>query len=202
MSEANLRIPLPAGNLKGRASGWWGVILLIATEASLFAYLLFTYFYMAAQTGQTWPPEGLPSLFIPGMNTLILIASSGFVWACEHCLKSMRFRLSFALMAGALLLGVCFVAVQLKEWGRKNYDITANLYGSFYYTITGFHMLHVVIGLVILSMLLLWIGLGYFNDRRPTAVTVGGLYWHFVDVVWLFVFTTLYITPYLFNSAR
>lgn len=81
--------------------------------------------------------------------------------------------------------------------GIKTYGMTSDLYGSLYFTITGFHLLHVVIGLAILLLLLMWISFSYFNEKRHIAVTIGGVYWHFVDVVWLFVFTTLYLVPYL-----
>ncbi|MDD5266534.1 MAG: cytochrome c oxidase subunit 3 [Methylococcales bacterium] len=190
--------PLPVGSEGKRSGGWWGVLALIVTEGSLFGYLLFTYFYLASQTEQHWPPEGLPALAVPGMNTLILLSSSVFVWACERCIKYRQLRWSLASMALAFILGVCFVVIQLNEWSKKTYDMTSDLYGSLYFTITGFHLLHVVVGLIILLMLLLWIALGYFDDRRYAAVTIGGLYWHFVDVVWLFVFTTLYLSPYLY----
>ncbi|MFA6162241.1 MAG: cytochrome c oxidase subunit 3 [Methylobacter sp.] len=189
---------LPVGSEGKRSGGWWGMLALIVTEGSLFGYLLFTYFYLASQTEQHWPPDGLPILVMPGVNTLILLASSVFVWVSERCIQRRLFRWSLASMALALILGVCFVAIQFNEWSKKTYDMTSNLYGSLYFTITGFHMLHVIIGLVILMVLLLWIALGYFDDRRYAAVTIGGLYWHFVDVVWLFVFTTLYLTPYLY----
>jgi cytochrome c oxidase subunit 3 len=189
---------LPVGSEGKRSGGWWGVMALIVTEGSLFGYLLFTYFYLASQTEQHWPPEGLPSLLMPGLNTLILLASSAFVWASERCIQRRQLRWSLASMALALSLGVCFVVIQLHEWSIKTYAMTANLYGSLYFTITGFHMLHVIVGLVILMLLLLWIALGYFDDRRYAAVTIGGLYWHFVDVVWLFVFTSLYLLPYLY----
>jgi cytochrome c oxidase subunit 3 len=189
---------LPVGSSGKRSGGWWGVMTLIVTEGSLFGYLLFTYFYLASQTEQHWPPDGLPMLTMPGLNTLILLASSVFVWASERCLQRSRLRWSFASMALALSLGVCFVVIQLNEWGKKTYDMTTNLYGSLYFTITGFHILHLIVGLIILMLLLLWIALGYFDDRRYAAVTIGGLYWHFIDVVWLFVFTTLYLTPYLY----
>lgn len=189
---------LPVGSEGKRSGGWWGVLALIVTEGSLFGYLLFTYFYLASQSEQHWPPEGLPELLIPGVNTVILLASSVFVWACERCIQHSLPRWSLASMALANILGVCFVAIQLNEWSKKSYDMTSNLYGSLYFTITGFHMLHVIVGLVILMVLLLWIALGYFDHRRYAAVTIGGLYWHFVDVVWLFVFTTLYLSPYLY----
>ena len=190
--------PLPVGSEGKRSGGWWGVLALIVTEGSLFGYLLFTYFYLASQTEQHWPPEGLRTLAVPGVNTLILLSSSVFVWTCERCIKRRQLRWSLASMALAFILGVCFVVIQLIEWSKKNYDMTSDLYGSLYFTITGFHMLHVIVGLIILLMLLLWIALGYFDDRRYAAVTIGGLYWHFVDVVWLFVFTTLYLSPYLY----
>lgn len=189
--------PLPVGSGGKRSCGWWGVQALIVTEASLFGYLLFTYFYLASQTEQHWPPEGLPMLLMPGVNTVILLASSAFVWASERCIQRSLLRWSLVSMALAVVLGICFVVIQLNEWSKLTYDMTSNLYGSLYFTITGFHILHVVIGLVILMVLLLWIALGYFDHRRYAAVTIGGLYWHFVDVVWLFIFTTLYLSPYL-----
>ena len=189
---------LPVGSEGKRSGGWWGVVALIVTEGSLFGYLLFSYFYLASQTEQHWPPEGLPNLLMPGVNTVILLTSSVFVWASERCIQRRQMPWSFASMALAFILGVCFVAIQLHEWSIKTYDMASNLYGSLYFTITGFHMLHVIVGLIILMLLLLWLALGYFDDRRYAAVTIGGLYWHFVDVVWLFVFTTLYVTPYLY----
>jgi cytochrome c oxidase subunit 3 len=193
-----LQQPLPVGSESKRSGGWWGVLALIGTEGSLFAYLLFVYFYLASQTEQQWPPEGLPTLFMPGINTLILLASSVCVWASERCIQFRQSYRALAAMALAFILGACFVAIQLNEWHKLSYDITTNLYGSLYFTITGFHMLHVVAGLVVLAALLLWMALGYFDHRRYAAVTIGGLYWHFVDVVWLFVFTTLYLLPYLY----
>jgi len=189
---------LPVGSAGKRSGGWWGMLALIVTEGFLFGYLLFTYFYLASQTEQDWPPEGLPILLIPDINTLILLASSGFVWACERCIQRRLIHWSLTSMAMAVIFGVCFIVIQLQEWSKKTYDMTSNLYGSLYFTITGFHMLHVIIGLVILMMLLLWLALGYFDDRRYAAITIGGLYWHFVDVVWLLVFTSLYLSPYLY----
>lgn len=183
---------LPVGSEGKRSGGWWGVAALIVTEGSLFAYLLFSYFYLASQTEQNWPPEGLPNLLMPGANTLILLTSSVFVWASERCIQRRLIPWSLVAMALAFIFGACFVAIQLHEWNIKTYDMTTNLYGSLYFTITGFHMLHVIVGLIILILLLLWLALGYFDDRRYAAVTIGGLYWHFVDVVWLFVFVFVY----------
>lgn len=191
-----LQEPLPVGGGK-RSGGWWGMLALIVTEGSLFGYLLFSYLYLASQSEVRWPPEGLPKLTIPAINTAILLASSGFVWAGERCIRQGKMPPGMALMAVSIMLGTGFVAIQLNEWRIKSYGIASNLYGSLYFTITGFHMAHVLVGLIILLLLLLWTALGYFDAKRHVAVTVGGLYWHFVDAVWLAVFAALYLTPYL-----
>ncbi|MDQ3185802.1 MAG: cytochrome c oxidase subunit 3 [Pseudomonadota bacterium] len=199
MTDADqLDQPLPIGSGGKLSGGWWGVLALIVTEGSLFGYLLFAYFYLASQTEQDWPPEGLPRLLMPTINTVILLTSSVCVWVSEHCIRQRRMRWSIAAMVLAIALGVCFVVIQLIEWNVKTYDMTSNLYGSLYFTITGFHICHVVIGLIVLLLLLVWTSLGYFDDRRYAAVTIGGAYWHFVDVVWLFIFTSLYLFPYLY----
>src|SRR5664279_2379732 len=155
MAEAmQLDKPLPVGSEGKWSGGWWGILALIVTEGSLFGYLLFTYFYLASQTEQHWPPEGLPMLLMPSVNTVILLASSVFVWACERCIQRSLLRWSLVSMALAVTLGVCFIVIQLNEWDKKAYDMTSNLYGSLYFTITGFHMLHVIVGLVMLMVLL------------------------------------------------
>jgi len=187
---------LPIGSDGKLSTGWWGALALIVTEGALFVYLLFTYFYLSAQTEQQWPPEGLPSLTMPIINTLILLASSVSVWASEYCIRLKQIRWSISLMALTIILGISFVTIQLIEWHKKPYDMASDLYGSLYFTITGFHLCHVVIGIVVLLSLLVWISLGYFNDKRHAAVTIGGMYWHFVDIVWLFVFAALYLFPY------
>jgi cytochrome c oxidase subunit 3 len=199
MAEAlSVQKPLMVGSCGKKSTGWWGVWTLIATEASLFGYLLLSYFYLYFQTGQYWPPEGHPKLLMPGINTIILLSSSIFVWLAERGIRRNLSRgFNCGMMAIAILLGIIFVGVQLREWHNKPYGINSHLYGSLYFTITGFHLAHVLVGLMILLLLTLWTWLGYFNDRRHSVITIGGLYWHFVDVVWIFIFSSLYLVPYL-----
>ena len=134
---------------------------------------------------------------MPTINTAILLASSAGVWIGERYVRQGQINSSITGFVAAIALGSSFIVIQLLEWRSKTYDINSDLYGSLYFTITGFHMCHVVIGLAILMLLLVWTLLGYFDDRRYAAITIGGAYWHFVDVVWLFVFSALYISPYL-----
>lgn len=189
---------VPVGSAGERSSGWLGCLMLIATEGALFGYLIFAYLYLAVQTKVHWPPEGLPKLPLGALNTLILVSSSVFVWLCERYVKRARRRTAVAWMVVAVLLGIVFVGIQWHEWRAHPYGPAAHLYGSLYFTITGFHMAHVLVGLVVLVLLGVWTALGYFDERRHAALRIGGLYWHFVDVVWLFIFSTLYLTPYLF----
>ncbi len=95
-------------------------------------------------------------------------------------------------------MGAVFIAIQGLEWAGKTFTPFSSSYGSLYFMITGFHMLHVAAGVIILVILTLWTGLGYFDRRRTAAFSVGAIYWHFVDVVWLALFFTFYVSPHLF----
>jgi cytochrome c oxidase subunit I+III len=190
--------PLPINGYDDFGVAHLGVWTLIATEASLFAYLLFSYFYISFQGHPTpWPPEGPPRLRLALINTAILLSSSVVVWFGQRAAKKGNTKiLSLALLGGAAM-GVAFLVVQGFEWSNKPFGFTTNLYGSLFYTVTGFHMAHVFAGVVILLALLVWTRLKKFNAHRYQPVMIGGLYWHFVDAVWLAVFTSFYITPYL-----
>ncbi len=190
-------VPAPAIRIRDGhiRSGWFGMWWLIATEGALFAYLLFSYYYSLLQASGPWPPEGAPALTLALPNTFVLLASSVAVWVGERGIrKNQRLQMLFGF-AGAFLLGVVFVAVQLKEWSNKTFSLDTHLYGSFYFTITGFHMAHVVVGLLVLAALGFWGFRGHYSRERHEPVSIGALYWHFVDVVWLAVFTTFYLVP-------
>jgi len=198
MAEAlKLDAPLVVGNLSTHNTGLWGVWALIVTEGSLFLYLLTSYAYLSLTGHQTWPPDGLPELLKPGISTIILLLSSGVVFAAEKLLEKGRRNASLLVLAIAFVMGVVFVAMQAHEWGQKPYTPATHLYGSLYFTITGFHMAHVVVGLGVLACLWLWIALRRIAPGRMAPLRVGGLYWHFVDAVWIAVFSTLYLIPYL-----
>ncbi|THD61415.1 cytochrome c oxidase subunit 3 [Phenylobacterium sp.] len=189
--------PLPVA-AKGRNSvGWLGVLCLIATEACLFAYLLFSYFYIAIQRGPGWSPEPNPSLAMAGPNTLILLASSVAAWWGEGGAKGGQRTRQLLGLSLAILLGAIFLIVQVFEWKAKTFRPTDGSYGSLYFTITGFHMAHVVVGLAMLIAVTGWSWLGLFQPRRHEPVSNVVVYWHFVDAVWLAVFATFYLAPHL-----
>jgi heme/copper-type cytochrome/quinol oxidase subunit 3 len=188
---------LPVGS-KGRlSSGWWGMWTVIATEAALFAYLLFSYFYVSAQTVGPWPPGGPPELKLAIVGTVVLLLGSVTMWWGERGVRAGRRGQLLVGLGASVLLAVAFLALEGLEWSRKSFSLMSNAYGSLYFTITGFHMLHVLVGVVMLAMIFVWSLLHYFGARRHSTVSIAVMYWHFVAVVWVAVFVTFYVSPYL-----
>ena len=187
---------LPVGASGRRSVGWWGMMGVVATEASFFAYLLFSYFYLSSLSANAWPAHA-PALGLPIINTGILLLSSVMaLWGTSGIERGNEGRLRFGI-GGALVLGILFLVLQGVEYSREKLAFTHDAYGSLFYTITGFHGAHVFVGLVMLAVVLVRALRGHFGQARHEAVTNATLYWHFVDVVWLAVFTTIYITPHL-----
>ena len=199
MPDARMALtrPLPVGSVGRESSGWWGMWGVIATEAGLFAYLLFSHFYIAAQAPAPWPAGGPPKLGIASLGTVVLVAASLTVWWGERGIMRGRPGQLRIGLAATLVLGVLFLALQWYEWSNKPFTLSTDVYGSLFFTITGFHMAHVAAGLLMLLVLLVWSTLGYFDQRRHSALSIGAIYWHFVTAVWLAVFTALYLMPRL-----
>jgi cytochrome c oxidase subunit III len=197
MTDVSQRLDLPVGSIGRHANGWWGMMMLIVTEGALFFYLLFAYYYAAVQHQRNWLPEDLPDFRLSLPDTILLLLSSAVVWRGESLIKQGRSGAAAIYLTVAALMGIVFVAIQALEWGTKKFTPFSSSYGSLYYTITGFHMAHVVAGVLILATLALWCALGYFNRIRSAPVSIGAIYWHFVDAIWLVLFFTFYVTPRL-----
>jgi heme/copper-type cytochrome/quinol oxidase subunit 3 len=189
--------PLPVAPQGRRASGWYGLMFLLATEAALFVYLLFSYFFLASQSPGAWPPSGAPPILTAAINTAVLLASSATAWWGQRGIERGRNGRLVVGLSLSLGLGAVFAGVQVHEWLQKPFSPKTDAYGSLFFTITGVHIAHVVVGLLILACLMLWAAMGRFSAGRHLHVTLGVLYWHFVDAVWLAVFTTFFLTPRL-----
>lgn len=176
---------------------WWGLLCLIATEGSVFAYLIFAYTYLGSQGTGPWPPNGPPDLSLALPATILLIGSSFVLeWGKRAANKGSRGR-GLIGVGGAVLLGSTFVALELYEWSTKPFAFSDNSYSSIYFMLTGTHLLHVIVGLFALLILFLWTLVGRVHGAHIQHRALATLYWHFVDVVWLFVFTTIYLSPRL-----
>ncbi len=192
--------PPPERVSGGRALGFWGMVMLIFTEATLFGILLYSYFFLRFQMGPEWPPDGIekPDLFLVSIMTPILLLSSGPMhWAHTGIRKGKLWRLRLGLLLtfvmGATFLG--FQAVEYREILVSEFSPRTHVYGSLFFTITGFHGIHVAVGLLMNLWLQWYARRGRFSAGRHLAVENVALYWHFVDAVWLFVLFTIYVSP-------
>lgn len=188
---------LPVGSKAHHASGWWGMLTVIATEGVLFAYLLFSYFYIASHAAPPWPPAGPPKLSLAIPCTIVLLLGSVTAWWAERGIDRGNQKQCMAGFAASVALGIAFLVLEGLDWARAPFHLTSGAYSSLYFTITGFHIAHVLVGMLLLIVLFLWTALGYFDAKRHSALSIGVLYWHFVTVVWLAVFLTFYIAPRL-----
>ena len=175
---------------------YWGIWGLIIVESMVFASLLSSYFYLRLESGQ-WPPAGVkaPELALPTINTLLLVASSYFVYRADSGIrKSDLSWLARGLAIGAAM-ALLFLALKWVEYSGLDYRWDSHAYGSIVWTISGFHAAHVT-ALVLKTLVVLVLARrGYFNGDYNLPVQVNGLYWYFVVVVWLPIYAVLYWTP-------
>jgi heme/copper-type cytochrome/quinol oxidase subunit 3 len=189
---------LPAPPTSTAEVGYWGMALFVATEATMFASLIASYLFLGT-ANPGWPPPGIerPKLILPPIMTAILLLSSGTMfWAERGIKRGARSQLQLGLGI-TILLGLGFLAVQAAEYKDKLSKMSPQVhaYAASFYTITSFHALHVITGLLLIGYVELRAFLGHFDGEHHLAVKNVGLYWHFVDVVWLAIFMTLYISP-------
>jgi heme/copper-type cytochrome/quinol oxidase subunit 3 len=180
--------------LDRRDLSWWGMAGFIITEAFLFAYLLGSYIFLGAQA-TTWPPPGAPELKLVSINTALLILSSVTAIVAERGIRAGRVGRLRAGLTVSFVLGIIFLSIQGYEYTKLEFHPQSDAYGSLFFTITGMHGAHVFVGLLMLALVLVRSLLGHFTEARHGAVRNAVLYWHFVDVVWLVVFTILYLIP-------
>ncbi len=176
-------------------TGWWGMVVLIMTEAMIFAGLLSSYFFVRAISPE-WPLGDIepPELRRISLFTVVLLGSSvPIFWAEAAIRKGNQRGLRLGLLL-SFLLGAIFMANLFFEYEELHFGVRDNAYASLYYAITGLHGLHVFVGLVMNLVVQIKAWQGKFSASRHLTVEIFGLYWHFVDVVWIFVFSSLYVS--------
>jgi cytochrome c oxidase subunit 3 len=172
-----------------------GLIMFLAAESMIFLGL-FGYYLAARSVLPTWPPEGTPDLelLLPGINTIILISSSFVIHNADTAIKKndvlgMRTWLGITAAMGAI-----FLVGQLYEYSHLEFGLTTNLFASAFYVLTGFHGLHVFVG-VSAIVAVLWRSRisGHYSNEKHFGIEAAEIYWHFVDVVWIILFGLLYL---------
>ncbi len=205
MTTAVLPHDSHAGHGASPATCKFGMIIFLVSEAMLFAGLIAGYFVLRWsengfpwQPGHAWPRDpSLPHLpvFLTSINTVFLVTSSFTFHFAETTIQKGKSGLGLLFLT--ILLGATFVGVQGFEWWHLHHEglwfDTGGVYGSSFFVITGFHGLHVAIGVLLIAWCFLRQSLtGCFTPQRHAALANVALYWHFVDVVWIFLFTLLY----------
>lgn len=191
-------LPMGATLTGPRSTSWWGMAVVILNEAVIFASLIASYFYIRFNS-VLWPPQGVrrPELTLSGINTVILILSSVVMqWALNGIRQGAAGRMRAGL-AIAFLMGAVFLGIQIYEYTQLDFLPGDHAYGSLFWGITSLHAAHVLAGLLMNAFLQVRAAFGHFAADRYQAVENVSLYWHFVDVVWIFIFASLFLSPYL-----
>jgi cytochrome c oxidase subunit 3 len=189
------------GEVEERSMGWWGMIFFIASEALIFANFIAAYLYLEIRNGN-WPVGGSAhplDLTYPIINTFILLGSSipAHFLVGRGIQQGNQLKMKLGLFV-TIIMGAAFLGGQVYEYRElysTNFTPQANVQGSSFFMLTGFHGLHVTIGLIFLIIVFLRALRGDFTTERHFAVQAAEMYWHFVDGVWVFVFSLVYLLP-------
>lgn len=198
----------------------YGMILFIASEVMFFGAWFWSFFefaiFHAARVGATfdaaspvweglnafaeWPPIGVTTFdpfHLPLMNTLILLLSGTTVTAAHHALQHDKIPQAKSMLLITIILGMAFTGLQVVEYAEAQFTFDGTIYGSAFFMATGFHGAHVVIGTIFLAVCLIRLYANNMTAKKHLGFEFAAWYWHFVDVVWLFLFAFVYVIPHV-----
>nr|UYA96511.1 cytochrome c oxidase subunit III [Janus sp. 1 GYN-2022d] len=177
----------------------WGMILFIISEVFFFISFFWAYFHMALspsiEIGNLWPPAGITPFNpfqIPLLNTAILLSSGATVTWAHHSIMENNFQQTSQSLIITVILGLYFTLLQAYEYIEAPFTIADSVYGSIFFMATGFHGIHVIIGTLFLLTCLIRHELNHFSSKHHFGFEAAAWYWHFVDVVWLFLYISIY----------
>nr|YP_009937377.1 cytochrome c oxidase subunit III [Trigonopterus jasminae]QNT26861.1 cytochrome c oxidase subunit 3 [Trigonopterus jasminae] len=177
----------------------WGMILFITSEIFFFIAFFWAFFHASLSPnidlGMNWPPKGINPfnpLEIPLLNTLILLSSGLSITWSHHCLMENNYHQALYSLSITVILGFYFTALQMFEYLEAPFTIADSVYGTTFFMTTGLHGLHVIIGSVFLLVCLIRMFFNHFSPSHHFGFEAAAWYWHFVDVVWLFLYMSIY----------
>jgi cytochrome c oxidase subunit 3 len=187
--------PPPANQSSRMEPQMLGMLLFIISEVMLFGAFFTAYFFIRVVVEDAqWPAEGMHlPVAIAGVNTAILLSSSLTMhWALEGAKRGNRAALKIGMLT-TFLLGLTFLTVQINEYINVGFAVGETAQSSIFYGLTGLHGAHVFVGLTLLAMATIRSFRGHFTPEEHRGVEIPGIYWHFVDVMWIVVYTSIYI---------
>jgi len=171
-----------------------GLIIFLLSESLMFGGLFATYLIMRGTTAE-WPPEGTEvELLLPTLNTIILVSSSFVIHKGDVAIKNNDVKGLRLWYLATVVMGAIFLGGQAYEYLTLGYGLTTNTFANCFYLMTGFHGLHVFVGLLLI-LGVLWRSRreGHYSEHKHTGVEMAEIYWHFVDIIWIVLFVLLYI---------
>jgi cytochrome c oxidase subunit 3 len=176
-----------------------GMALFISSEVMFFFAFFWAFFYStinpAIEIGSVWPPQGIEVFNpweVPFLNTLILLTSGATVTVCHNCLITGDRSLALKSLLATVTLAIAFTGFQVFEYLHASFTLSDSIYGSCFFMATGFHGFHVFIGTCFLTVCYFRILNYHFTREHHFGFEAAAWYWHFVDVVWLFLFVAIY----------
>ena len=177
-----------------------GMLLFIVSEVMFFFAFFWAYFnasvpFLSFVASPMWTPEGvvpLPTWTLPFLNTLILLTSGVTVTYAHHAIRLGDNKRAATGLLWTVILGVIFTACQAYEYSHATFGFKDGIYSSTFYLATGFHGFHVIVGTIFLAVCYVRTVKGHFSPERHIGFEAAAWYWHFVDVVWLFLFCAVY----------
>jgi cytochrome c oxidase subunit 3 len=172
----------------------WGLLSFLFSESLMFGGLFATYLILRGSY-QQWPPEGTEvELLVPAINTIILVSSSFVIHLGDTAIKKNDVGGMQKWYTITALMGAIFLVGQVYEYLTLGYGLTTNIFSNCFYLMTGFHGLHVFVGLLLI-LGVLWRSrrAGHYSATKHVGIEMAEIYWHFVDIIWIVLFTLLYI---------
>nr|YP_010261220.1 cytochrome c oxidase subunit III [Eiconaxius baja]UIB39161.1 cytochrome c oxidase subunit III [Eiconaxius baja] len=177
----------------------WGMILFIVSEVFFFFSFFWAFFHSSlsptVEIGMSWPPMGchpFNPFQIPLLNTTILLSSGATVTWAHHAIMESNYIQAVQSLGITIILGFYFTSLQVYEYIEASFTIADSVYGSIFFVATGFHGLHVIIGSVFLSVCWYRLFKYHFSSDHHFGFEAAAWYWHFVDIVWLFLYVFVY----------
>nr|YP_009266382.1 cytochrome c oxidase subunit III [Liposcelis keleri]ANJ70938.1 cytochrome c oxidase subunit III [Liposcelis sculptilimacula] len=177
----------------------FGMILFILSEVMFFFSFFWTFFHSSLnpsnEVGNMWPCWGVEAInpfTIPLLNTLILVSSGVTITYSHHMMLNQNFDLSFKWIMLTIFLGLYFTMLQFLEYKYSTFTIMDSIYGSIFFLATGFHGLHVIVGSLMIMFSMIRLFNFHFSSKHHLIYEFSCWYWHFVDLVWLFLYIFIY----------
>ena len=171
-----------------------GMLLFIISEVMVFGAFFTAYFFIRVAEGAPWPAAGTKLPVVPTLvNTFILVSSSFTMHWAQKGIGNGNRRALKAAMVTTLLLGATFLFLQINEYVHLGFAPQDGAQETIFYSLTGLHGAHVLVGLVLLLIVNIRSFRGHYTPEQHRGVEVPGIYWHFVDIMWIIVYSTVYI---------